>query len=111
MRSNQLVFLAGVLALGLLMAGCSRKKDASSAANSAADPANQVARSASVENEVPYIRDLQLSVDAYQKIYKRKPASLEQMVKEGFLASVPPAPPGKRFALDPATARVNVVPQ
>ncbi len=111
MRSNQLVCLAGVLALGLLMAGCSRKKDASIAVNSAADPANQNATPASVENEVPYIRDLQLSVDAYQKIHKRKPASLEQVVKEGFLASLPPAPPGKRFALDSATARVSVVPQ
>jgi hypothetical protein len=33
------------------------------------------------------------------------------MVKEGFLASLPPTPPGKRFALDPATARVSVVPR
>jgi hypothetical protein len=32
------------------------------------------------------------------------------MVKEGFLASLPPVPPGKRFALDPATARVSVAP-
>lgn len=97
--------------MGLLVAGCSGKKDASSTANSATAPANQPTAPASAENEVPYIRDLQLSVDAYQKIYKRKPASLEQMVKEGFLASLPPTPPGKRFALDSATARVSVVPQ
>jgi hypothetical protein len=111
MRSNQLVVLAGVLAFGLVMAGCSKKKDASTAANSAADPANQATTPVPVANEVPYMRDLQLSVDAYQKIYKRKPASVEQMVQEGFLASLPPAPAGKRFTLDPATTRVSVVPQ
>jgi hypothetical protein len=111
MRSNPLIFLAGALALGLVVAGCSKKKDASSAANPAAEPANQATTPAPAENEVPHARDLQLSVDAYQKIYKRKPASLEQMMQEGFLASLPPAPPGKRFTLDPATTRVSVVPQ
>jgi hypothetical protein len=65
-----------------------------------------------VEREASFqTQDLQLSVEAYEKIYKRKPASLEQMVREGFLASLPPAPPGKRFTLDPATARVSVVPR
>jgi len=56
------------------------------------------------------VKDLELQVDAYQKIYKRKPASLEQMVQEGFLKSLPPAPPGKRYSLDPATLRVSLVP-
>jgi hypothetical protein len=65
-----------------------------------------------VEREASFqTQDLQLSVEAYEKIYKRKPASLEQMVREGFLASLPPAPPGKRFSLDPATGRVSVVPR
>lgn len=56
------------------------------------------------------VQDLQLQVDAYQKIYKRNPASLSQMVQEGFLSSLPPAPRGRRFAYDPASARVSLVP-
>jgi hypothetical protein len=111
MRSNQLVFWAGALAVGLVMAGCSKKKDASPAANPAADQANQAATPAPAEKDVAQLRDLQLSVDAYQKIYNRKPTSLEQMVKEGFLASLPPAAPGRHFSLDPATSRVSIVPQ
>jgi len=121
MRNNQLTPLAGVLVLGLVVAGCSKKKDAATATNAAAEPANPAAAPAApaaspdqarVEREASFqTQDLQLSVEAYEKIYKRTPASLEQMVQEGFLASLPPAPPGKRFTLDPATARVSVVPR
>jgi hypothetical protein len=110
MRSNQWVFLAGALAFGLVMAGCSKKQAASTATNPAAEPTTQATTPAPAEKEVPHVRDLQLSVDAYQKIYKRNPPSLEQMVKEGFLASLPPAPPGKRYSLDPATSRVRLEP-
>jgi hypothetical protein len=114
MRNNQLIRLAGVLVLGLVVAGCSKKKGAATATNAAAEPANPAASpdQARVEREASFqTQDLQLSVEAYEKIYKRKPASLEQMVREGFLASLPPAPSGKRFTLDPATARVSVVPR
>jgi hypothetical protein len=118
MRSSQLILLAGALTLGLVVAGCSNKKDASTTANPAAEPANPAAAPAAspaqarVERETSFqTKDLQLSVEAYEKIYKRKPASLEQMVQEGFLASLPAAPPGKRFTLDPATARVSAVPR
>ncbi len=118
MRNNQLMLLAGALAFGLVV-GCSKKKDPSTNTNAAIEPASQPAAAAApaaspnqprVEREANFqAQDLQLSVEAYEKIYKRKPASLEQMVKEGFLASLPPAPPGKRFAYDPASARVSVV--
>lgn len=113
--------LAGALGLGLAMAGCSKKKDASSTASAAAEspspaPAPAAPAMASgqtrAESEASFqTQDLQLSVEAYEKIYKRKPTSLEQMVKEGFLASLPAAPPGKRFSLDAATGRVSVVPR
>ncbi len=124
MRNSQLILLAGALGLGLAGAGCSKKKDVSPTAAAAAEAANPAAVPAAaapvaaspdqvrVEREASFqAKDLQLSVDAYQKIYKRKPASLEQLVREGFLASLPSAPPGKRFTLDPATARVSIVPQ
>ena len=125
MRNSRWVLLAGALSLGLVAVGCSHKKNAATTADPAAHPAGPAAASAPVapapaaspeqvrvDREADFqTRDLQLSVDAYQKIYKRKPASLEQLVSERFLASLPAAPPGKRFTLDPATARVSVVPQ
>ena len=109
------------MVLGLVVAGCSKKKDAATATNAAAEPANPAAAPAApaaspdqarVEREASFqTQDLQLSVEAYEKIYKRKPASLEQMVRDGFLNSLPPAPPGKRFAYDPTSARVSLVPR
>lgn len=114
MRSNSTILLASALAFGLVMTSCSKQKVASTATNSSVEASNQVAASpggAAVENDMPQTRDLQASVDAYVKIYKRKPASLEQLVKEGFLAVLPAAPPGKRFAFDSSTARVSVVPR
>ena len=122
MQNNRLALVAGALVLGLAISGCSKRKDAAVNNNPAADTATQAAAAAApagaspeesrAEKDAPYqVRDLQLSVEAYEKIYHRKPASLEQMVQEGFLASLPPPPPGKRYALDSATARVSLVPQ
>lgn len=120
MRNSQLMLWGGALAFGLVVAGCSKKSDVSTTTGPAADPTNPaVAPAASaarpsqarVEREAAFqTQDLQLSVEAYEKIYRRKPASLEQMVREGFLASLPPAPPGKRFVLDPATGQVRLEP-
>jgi hypothetical protein len=113
MRNSRRLLWTGTLAL-VLAAGCGKKKEASSSAATApqaAEPAVAAQVQSVAEKEAPYqVRDLQLSVDAYVKIYKRKPGSLEQMIREGFLASLPPAPTGKRFVLDPATARVGLEP-
>ncbi len=120
MRNSKLVRALAVLAFGLAVAGCSKKEPGSAnqagsesvapAAPAPTRPANPA--QAQAEQEVPYqVHDLQLSVEAYEKIKKRKLASLDQLVSEGFLTALPPAPPGKRFALDPATARVSVVPR
>ena len=112
MRSKRLVPYVSVVAIGLFAAGCSKKQEIAVAPPTTTEPAAQVpvpaARAAAEANF--QVKDLELQVDAYQKIYKRKPGSLEQMVQEGFLSSLPPAPPGKRYHLDPATLRVSLVP-
>lgn len=115
-----MLLLTGALAFGLVVAGCSKKK-ADSTTHSASEPATSavapvapgaVPAPVRVEREANFqLQDLQLQVEAYEKIYKRKPASLEQMVRDGFLNSLPPAPPGKRFAYDPTSARVSLVPR
>ncbi len=112
MRNKRALLCAALIAAGLAV-GCGKKK------TGALSPELELQPTASADalnqpvavQEAPYqTRDLQLSVDAYQKIYHRQPASLEQMVQEGFLASLPPAPPGKRFVLDSATGRVRLEP-
>lgn len=117
MRNNQWMLLTGAVAVGLMVGGCSKKQDVSSPANSAVEPASQAAATAAnpapvkmTTEENSQVQDLQLQVEAYEKINKRKPASLQQMVQEGFLPSIPPAPPGKRFAYDPSSGRVNLAP-
>lgn len=127
MRSNPWLPIVSVAAVGILASGCSKKQEAavtpaptSAAVSQTAAPAATAPRAAApaaiaaqtrVASEANFqIKDLELQVDAYQKIYKRKPESLEQMVREGFLSSLPPAPPGKRYSLDPATSRVSLVP-
>ena len=127
MRSNPWLPIVGAAAFGILVSGCSKKQEvavtpaATSEATSqtVAPPATAPRAAAPVVNpaetrvasEVNFqVKDLELQVDAYQKIYKRKPESLEQMVREGFLSSLPPAPPGKRYSLDPATSRVSLAP-
>ncbi len=131
MRNNGCIVLTGILALGLAAGGCSKKKETAASGNNTPAPetANQAAPAPEAapapppainsqpsrtlsESDAPYqVKDLQLSVDAYEKIYKRKPASIEQMVQERFLATIPPAPPGKRYAIDASTAKVIVVAQ
>ncbi len=125
MRSNGWVPFAGALAVGLFAMGCSKKQEVAAAPTATEQPAQAATPAAPAPrpsapaspaqaravSEVNFqVKDLELQVDAYQKIYKRKPESLEQMVREGFLSSLPAAPPGKRYYLDSATLRVSLVP-
>jgi len=118
MQNDKMIIFAVALALGLVGAGCSKKPDAAAASPAgeptAAPAATSPAASASsspVEREAnTQLQDLQLQVDAYQKIYKRKPASLAQMVQEGFLPALPPAPAGKQFVYDPTSNQVSLRP-
>ena len=125
MPSETLFFLAVVLSLAVAAPGCSKKKDTAQAAvpsptQTAESPAQAPAESTPVvaaatpaqtqqERETnSQLEDLRLQIDAYQKIYKRKPASLAQMVQERFMTSLPPAPPGRHYNYDPASGKVDL---
>lgn len=127
MRSNLWLPIVGAVAVGVFAGGCSKKEEVAvtpaptseavsqavapaAPAPTAAAPAANPAQVRAASEASFQVQDLELQVDAYQKIYKRKPESLEQMVREGFLSALPPAPPGKRYSLDPATSRVSLVP-
>jgi len=125
MRSRRLLVLTSVLSVALAAFGCSKKKETAQAATPAStetaeSPAQAPAVGTSVssaptpaqtqqERETnSQLEDLRLQLDAYQKIYKRKPASLAQMVQEGFMTSLPPPPPGRHFNYDPASGKVDL---
>ncbi|MEW6304461.1 MAG: hypothetical protein AB1705_13370 [Verrucomicrobiota bacterium] len=50
---------------------------------------------------------LQEAVDQYIQDTKRNPATLQDVVKAGFLERIPPAPKGKRFIIDQKTFQVK----
>lgn len=117
MQSSSGLLLVAVCAVSLVFGGCSKKESTATTGTGAQPTASAPAAEAqqpptSADQEVPFqVRDLQLSVEAYQKVTGRKPTSLTQLVQDGFLNSLPPAPPGKRYSYDPATSRVSLLPQ
>ena len=125
MPSDRLLFLSVVLSLVAVVPACSKKKDTAQAAapaptQTAETPAQATASGTSAvtasttaqtqqERETnSQLENLRLQIDAYQKIYKRKPASLAQMVQERFMTSLPPAPPGRHYNYDPASGKVDL---
>ena len=56
------------------------------------------------------LASVQQAVNLYQAAEGRYPATLEQLVQEGYLASVPPAPSGQRLAYNPADGTIALEP-
>ena len=52
---------------------------------------------------------LQRAVEVYRGKFKRLPAQLNDLVKEGFLPAVPFPPPGMRYELDAVTGEVKLI--
>lgn len=111
MQNRSLVILSLALGVGLVVSGCSKKNESAAGNTTGADASNPAPSPTPLapEDDTPQVRDLQASVDAYVKIKQQKPSSLEQLVRDGFLVSLPSAPPGKRFSYDANTARIGVV--
>lgn len=125
MPSSRLLVLSIGLSLAVEISGCSKKKDTAQAATPAstqtaeAPTSTQAATAPALAAVTPVqsqqqretntqLEDVRLQVDAYQKVYKRKPASLAQMVQEGFMHALPPAPPGQHYSYDPASGKVDL---
>jgi hypothetical protein len=52
------------------------------------------------------IHQLEQAIDAYEKSRGRKPETLDQLVLEGILASLPTNPFGDHFIYEPDTGKV-----
>ena len=110
-----LLCIAGVS----LWVGCGKEKVATPAASRevappppavapvAAPAAGTEANALPVED--PSLAELNRAVNAYTIGMLKEPATLEELVKAGYLKRLPAPPPGKKFVLDARKTSVLVV--
>ena len=97
---NRLLLCALLVALPL--AACKRKPAAGAAAQEAtAAPAIPEAD----------LKALNAAVVAHTMGQLKEPATLEDLVKSGFIKRLPPPPPGKKYVLDAKKSAVLLVDQ
>jgi len=63
----------------------------------------------STPGEEPSLAELHRALNAYTIGLLKEPATLEDLVKEGFIKRVPAAPPGKKFVLNAKKSAVLIV--
>ena len=100
--------------------GCGKRPDASpapgeSSAATVAAPANpsatvspQSASDSDAAQIAALVKELTQAVRKYSVEQRRVPKNLEELVANGYLISVPPAPAEKKFAID-KNLQVNLV--
>jgi len=111
---------APLFAAAVLLAGCGGSSDDTDAAatNSGAGnpltaPADYVGAVGAAHRQADRVTDLTSitrAVQAFQAGEDRLPASLQELVSEGYLPRLPDPPRGSRFEYDPSTGRVRIVP-
>jgi len=83
----------------------SEKSDSASAAAS-------VARSGASDAELAAaLGELTQALRKYSFEHRRLPKTFSEVVAAGYVKEMPPAPPGKKFAIDPKTVQVVLVKQ
>ena len=117
--------LAAVLTLAAMMlTGCSKDEPAAQARPIAPKPASATApvapappggtapTTAQDPNAITMeTAGLDMALQRFVKAKGRLPASVQEMVTEKMLPAIPPAPAGKKFAIDAQAKRVVVVAQ
>jgi hypothetical protein len=89
------------IAIAFLIAGCSKQSETApppaaskSAAPSAAD------QSPAQDETAKTVARLTQALRKYSAEHQRVPKSLNDLVAEGYISELPPAPPGKTFTFD-----------
>jgi hypothetical protein len=84
----------------VLLAGCGKK------------PGGATATSATSPTDIgPVLEQLTWSVRQYSLANHSVPGSLNVVIAAGYLTNLPPAPVGKKFAIDPKNLQVVLVNQ
>ena len=99
MPHKSFCFKASALALALPLIGL----------NPACGKKNAPTHSETANN--PDLAELNKQVRRYSFEKRKVPQSVEELVSAGYIQSVPPAPAGKKFAIDTEQARVILVNQ
>ena len=111
-----------VVAIGLLLAGCSKKQNnatASTRTNESASgnpitaPVDYLGAVAKAKHFSEKSIDTSSLIHAIQQFYTeedRFPKDLQELVTSGQLAAVPPPPAGMRWGYNPQTGQVRAVP-
>jgi hypothetical protein len=79
------------------------------AAPSAEAPAGPSTSAPDADKQVIEVKDLTAALHDWLIVHSNYPKDLNELVKENFIPKLPPAPPGKRFALDRRDHRVILV--
>lgn len=112
--------MLSVLALAVIAgAGCGgRPKETPATATNAASnpltaPADYVGAVGQAQKTAAKVVDLvqvQQAIRQFQAGEGRNPKTLEELIKEGYLAALPRLPAGLKFDYNPATGQVKAVP-
>lgn len=88
------------------LVGCRRKPAAPDPSSSTAPVPGQAPGAAS-----DITADPNMAFGTFLMAKGRMPTNMQEMVTEKFLRAVPPAPPGKKYVIDPKAGRVVLVAQ
>ncbi len=72
-------------------------------------PTPAVTEIMSAEDTAAELEALKVKVSSFQAEMQRRPASLDELMKKGFLSRIPPGPEGKKFWYDPVKNDVLLV--
>ena len=112
---NRVSRLGSVLMISCIaVMGCNENKaDAGKKKTSkSANPANYVRGALESGDKAKGklgIVTLERGIKTFQIQEGKNPASLQQLVKKGFVSSVPPAPVGKKYSYNAKTGKVKIV--
>ena len=109
--------MSGVVMLAALLAGCgdggtSKSGPAKGGGSPATAPLDYLAAQGQAKKhseKVVSLAQVQQALQQFHASEDRWPKDLQELVKAGFLASVPAAPAGQRVVYDPATGAVRMV--
>lgn len=98
------IFVVWVAIAAVTLTGCRRNSPAQKPGAAAATEPSPGAAS-------DITPDPNLALGSFVMAKGRLPTNLQEMVTEKFLRAVPPAPPGKKYVIDPKAGRVVLVAQ
>jgi hypothetical protein len=89
--------------ISLLWIGCGKNSTPPSATPPALKSDVETADVTAISN---VLAELTQAVRKFSAEQRRVPASLEELIPGGYIKSLPPAPPGKTFAIDTSNLQV-----